>query len=80
MPRNTSDDSAIQSGTVYPLEAFKRLTGFGNHAMRTARRNGLKVRYVGGRGFVDADDFHAYLRALDAQSGAQESATSIRRL
>jgi hypothetical protein len=34
--------------------------------MRVARRQGLKVHYLGGRAFVQADDFFAYLSKLDA--------------
>ncbi len=64
----TSTPAPIQPGTLYPLQLFKQLTGLGNHAMRTARRQGLKVRYLAGRAFVHSDDFFEYLRRLDEQT------------
>jgi hypothetical protein len=68
MSRKTTSipTGVIEPGALYQIEEFKRRTGFGNHAMRTARRNGLKVRYLGGRAFVHADDFFAYINKLDA--------------
>ena len=66
MSRTNSQDTprTIEAGVVYGLDEFKKRSRFGNHAMRTACRNGLKVRYVGGRGFVLGDDFLAYLAGL----------------
>ena len=64
--RTATSLGPIQPGTLYPLPAFKRITGFGNHAMRTARRNGLRVRYLSGRAFVHSDDFYAHLERCDA--------------
>jgi hypothetical protein len=68
MSGNTTNKNqgTIELGVLYPIEEFKRRTGFGSHAMRTARRNGLKVRYVGGRAFVRGDDFLSYIDKLDA--------------
>ena len=51
----------IQSDTLYTLRSFRDITGWGDHAMRTARRSGLKVRYRGNRGFVLGADFIKYL-------------------
>jgi hypothetical protein len=56
----------VEPGVLYQIEEFKRRTGFGSHAMRSARRNGLRVRYLGGRAFVYADDFFTYIDKLDA--------------
>jgi len=42
----------ISADRVYPLPIFKAIAGLGDHALRTARRNGLKVTYVGRRGNV----------------------------
>lgn len=65
-------NGAIKRGEFYQLGTFKGKTGWGTHAMRTARRNGLRVRYLGGRAFVHADDFFAYLDRLDAASPVPE--------
>lgn len=51
----------VQCGVVYPLSDFQRRTGLGDYAMRQARRKGLRVRYVGGRGFVIGDDWIDWL-------------------
>jgi hypothetical protein len=67
MGDNSGRTNAIEPGLFYGIEEFKRQTRWGAHAMRTARRNGLRVRYLGGRAFVHADDFFAYLNKLDAQ-------------
>jgi hypothetical protein len=60
----------IERGVIYTLEEFKYCTKWGDHAMRTARRNGLPVHYLGGRAFVRGDDFFAYIDKLDADSGS----------
>ena len=57
--------SPIVPGTVYRLDEFQRVSGLGKAAMRTARRQGLRVRRAGGRAFVHADDFIEYLDRLD---------------
>lgn len=51
----------IEAGRVYPLNEFMALTRLGRHAMRHARRNGLKVGRVGNRAFINGSDFIAYL-------------------
>ena len=75
MPTATARKQKLQPvipGTLYPLPTFQEFTGFGRHAMRTARRQGLRVRYLGGRAFVHADDFFDYLSKLDCESGASQ--------
>ena len=62
---------AIEKGKVYPLAEFVRIVHFGRHAMRAARKRGLRVRYSGNRAFVFGDDFFAYLDTLD---GADDKA------
>jgi len=56
--------SGISADRVYPLPVFKTLAGLGDHALRTARRNGLKVTYAGRRGFVRGSDWLEYLATL----------------
>lgn len=55
----------INSGTFYPLTVFQSRVGWGRHAMRQARRRGLKVRYLHGTAGVMADDFFDYLKQVD---------------
>lgn len=52
----------IVPGTMYSLPEIKARLGWGDHAMRTARRNGLKVQYVAGRGYVYGKDAIDYIR------------------
>jgi hypothetical protein len=53
--------AGIEPDQVYRLDQFMALSGLGIAAMRTARRGGLPVLYVGNRGFVRGSDFHAWL-------------------
>jgi hypothetical protein len=52
----------IEAHVLYPLEDFKPRSGFGSSAMRAARRDGLKVIYAGGRGYVLGRDFIEWLQ------------------
>jgi hypothetical protein len=64
----------IERDKLYPLAEFARITHFGRHAMRQARRRGLKVHYSGNRAFVNGTDFFAYLDSADgADAKAHES-------
>jgi len=54
----------LHAAAVYCLEIFRSLTGLDAWALRTARRNGLKIRRCGRRGYVLGDDWIAYLRSL----------------
>ena len=52
----------VEPNVLYPLLDFMARTGLGRTAMRSARRSGLIVRYVGGRGYVMGGDFIAWLQ------------------
>lgn len=53
----------IQVGSCYPLSEFSRRTGMGPAALRSARKQGLKVRKIGNRKYVRGADFDAFLSA-----------------
>lgn len=56
----------ILCDAVYSLNEFKARTGLGSAAVRTARRNGLRVIRPGSRyGFVIGSDFIDYLKRID---------------
>jgi len=61
----TATEPIIQNAT-YTLTNFQRITGFGRHALRTAKKQGLVVKYAGGRAFVSGNDFIEYLNSLDS--------------
>jgi hypothetical protein len=61
----------IDDGKTYPLNAFMAATGWGRHALRHARQQGLRVVKVSGRCFVRGRDFSEFLgRLADADGGA----------
>ena len=51
----------IAKGRLYTLDELKQRLGWSTAAMRTARRNGLVVRYSGNRGYVLGDDAIEYI-------------------
>jgi len=55
------DLAPIENGVTYPLTEFQRRTGLGRHALRQARRQGLRVCRMGGRCYVRGEDFNAFL-------------------
>lgn len=66
-----SAPGAIEPGTLYRLEDFRARVGWGQFAMRTARRNGLRVIYTAGRAYVRGDDALAYFdRIAESESPA----------
>ena len=51
----------ISPDIMYRLEEAKRVMGWGNHAMRSARRNGLIVKYAGRRAYVHGKHLIEYI-------------------
>lgn len=51
----------IEKDQALPLDTFKRKAGLSDWALRTARRNGLKVRKCGKRRYVLGRDWIEYL-------------------
>jgi hypothetical protein len=65
MTSSATAPAEIRAGVVYPLRVFMELTGMGRHAMRAARRNGLRVTYCGNRCYIRGESFREYLDKLD---------------
>jgi hypothetical protein len=60
----------IREDASYPQDAFMRAAGWGRHALRQARQQGLRVVKVGGRNFIRGRDFSEFLGKLaDAEGG-----------
>ncbi len=59
---------AIEPHVLYPLPVFKTHTGLGDAALRAARRNGMRVLRVGGRGFILGSDFIEYVKTHGEES------------
>ncbi len=47
----------VEPHILYPLPELQARAGLGVAALRTMRREGLQVRYAGGRGYVLGRDF-----------------------
>jgi hypothetical protein len=60
--------TAILPGAIYNLEAFSAVTGMKKTALRTCRERGLKVHYVGNRGYIVGSDFADYLKEHGKES------------
>jgi hypothetical protein len=58
----------IPPNTLFTLQDFSTVSGLKKTALRTARENGLKVRYMGNRAFVMSDDFFSYLKEHGKES------------
>jgi hypothetical protein len=57
----------IDDGLTYPMATFMRAAGWGRHALKQARQQGLKVVKVSGRCFVRGRDFSEFLGSLSDQ-------------
>jgi hypothetical protein len=53
----------VEPATVYPLADLQARTGLGAAAIREARRNGLRVKYMGGRAYIKGAWWIDYLEA-----------------
>ena len=65
----------INPAVLYSLDEIKRRSGFGSHAMRIARRNGLRVLYTSGTAFVLGQHFIDYILANSEVVHAGQAAT-----
>jgi hypothetical protein len=53
----------IVGDAVYRLDVLREELKLGDHAMRQARRAGLRVRRIGRRGYVLGKDILAFIEA-----------------
>ena len=63
----------IQRDTVYPLHSFLARVGWGEFAMRSARRSGLKVIRAGKGVFIRGEDFIEWLNKKSEPSAVSSS-------
>lgn len=57
---------AISAAEAYGMAEFKKRTGWAEHAIRSAKKKGLRVVHVGGRSFVRGADFIDFLASQTA--------------
>lgn len=69
----TNSPIGIERNTVYPIAAFCAIVAWNKAAMRSARRAGLPVYYVGNRAFIRGADFIEWIgtRPTEAPSAAR---------
>ena len=71
-PAHAAPSGTITAEATYTLAEFQKRTGLKEWALRQARRSGLRVLYVHGRGFVRGSDWLDYLAtAAEAADIAQ---------
>jgi hypothetical protein len=61
-----SESGEIQRDGLYSLAEFTKRTGLKDWALRAARRAGLRVLYLHGRGFVRGADWFEYVAQVAA--------------
>lgn len=72
-PSSPPADRCILPEALYTLAALSVRTGLGTFALRSARREGLRVFRVGGRAFVRGADFIEYVvKAGNGEGRADE--------
>jgi dienelactone hydrolase len=67
MAAATAKPGEIRADSLYTLDEARQRTGLGQAALRTARRNGLKVKRIGRRGYVFGADLIEYFRNIGNQ-------------
>ena len=58
---STAPNGRISADQLLTLDAVQTELGLGAHAMRMARRRGLRVKYIGRRAFVLGRDLIAFI-------------------
>ncbi|GAB4158957.1 MAG: hypothetical protein Tsb009_36220 [Planctomycetaceae bacterium] len=65
----TENEEGIKRGVIYTLPQFMQIAGMSRHAMRSARKDGLTVRYRGNRAYVSGDDFYRFMESAATERG-----------
>ena len=70
-PRDHLARGPIDANAIYPVGVFTRRLGIGRHSLTSLRRQGLPVRLIGQRLFVDGEEALATFRRLWRSSETQ---------
>lgn len=74
--KNAPSPGVICPDKLYAMSAAKALTGWGDSAVRSARRAGLRILYLHSRTFVRGVDLIQYIEqnaALEAPSARRKT-------
>jgi hypothetical protein len=75
--KRPSGRGELRADAIYPLGVFLRRLGIGRHSLTALRRQGLPVRSIGPRLFIDGSEALATLRRLwGADEGSDDPAGS----
>lgn len=74
MPRSDALGE-IRPDILYRYDRIKEAAGLGDHAMRQAKRRGLKIIALHGRQFIFGRDFIEYALSPSNGNGHSESVT-----
>ena len=66
-------ERCLVRGTQYLLDDFMKLVGLGRHAMRAARKAGMRVLRAHGRTYVNSDDWFEYLDKVCSKNQTEDS-------
>ena len=62
MPSTSHSPGLIEPGTLYELNEAMSRTGWGRTSFRTARRQGLRVKYAGRKAYVLGSDLIDFIQ------------------
>ena len=68
-------ESSIDRDRAYWLKTFLEIQPIGDTGLRSARRNGFKVRYAHGRAFVLGSDWLSYLESASTEAPGPKQGT-----
>ena len=63
----------IEAHAIYPLRTFLARLGLGRHSLTALRKQGLQVRFIGRRAFIDGAEALNTLRRLWQQDAEQQA-------
>jgi hypothetical protein len=69
MSKQEASARFVRADEIYPLPEFRRRLGLGAAAMRTARRQGLRVRQLGRTRYVLGRDALEFFGSLGTHGG-----------
>jgi hypothetical protein len=75
-PKSLHGRGEIRADALYPVGTFTRRLGIGRHSLTALRRQGLPVRSIGQRLFVDGMEALAFLRNLWSATGNNQTPIS----
>ena len=69
-PRKKAASSGpVVQGAIYAQDDFLLRTRWSVHALKTARRNGLRTTIQGNIAFISGDDFFEWMKSQAAKQG-----------